>query len=524
VKGAPPSPPLAGVALVAQGVHDVCMVPGSVYGIPARVGLDSMSSYSLVSREFLARLGAKVQVVVGDRSWRVATAGGGDPVQVDRFAVVDLQVDGAPLVRLTLGVLDIPVDVLVGWNDVRGSGLWPILCEVAGRGLPRVLEVAPEESEEGGFDLLAMVAAGSEVSESLSVLKDEFPEVLSGVLSKEPAKLKPMSIRLKPGVVLPRSSPPRRQSAVVSKFIEESVGKLLDMGFIVPSTSSIAQQVVVVRAKGKDFRFCVDFREVNAVSESDLFPIPNLKLLLESVSGHKFYAKFDLRKGYHQVLMDAESRYLTAFICQRGVFEFVRLPFGLKNAPAYFQWLMTEVVLAGLVHGVCEAYQDDVIVYADSEGELLLRVRLLLGRFREFNLCVNPEKCVVGVTSVVFLGHVVSEAGICLDSAKVDGLASLACPVDRSGLRSVLGLANYFRDFVPGFSLKVVSMEELLSPKVPFVWTEIHQKEFQKLKRSVMDAGMLYTVDLLLRTDASIVGVGRFFFSLLRVWSVHWPL
>jgi hypothetical protein len=112
-------------------------------------GLDS--SYSLMSREFLARLGARVQVVVGDRSWRVATAGRGDPVQVDRFAVVDLQVEGAPLVRLTLGVLDIPVDVLVGWNDVRGGGLWPILCEVAGRGLPRVLEVAPEESEEGGL-------------------------------------------------------------------------------------------------------------------------------------------------------------------------------------------------------------------------------------------------------------------------------------------------------------------------------------------------------------------------------------
>jgi hypothetical protein len=107
------------------------------------------------------------------------------------------------------------------------------------------------------------------------------------------------------------------------------------------------------------------------------------------------------------------------------------------------------------------------------------RVRLLLGRFREFNLCVNPEKCVVRVTSVVFLGHVVSEAGIPLDSAKVDGLASLACPVDRSGLRSVLGLTNYFRDSVPEFSLKVVPIEELLSPNVPLCRLRFIRRSFR---------------------------------------------
>ena len=100
-----------------------------------------------------------------------------DPVQVDQFVAVDLQVDGAPMVHLVLGVLGIPVDILVGWNDVRGSGLWPILCEVAGHGLSRALEVAPEESEEGGFDMLAMVAAEPRIPEGLVVLKDEYCQV-----------------------------------------------------------------------------------------------------------------------------------------------------------------------------------------------------------------------------------------------------------------------------------------------------------------------------------------------------------
>jgi hypothetical protein len=111
----------------------------------------------------------------------------------------------------------------------------------------------------------------------------------------------------------------------------------------------------------------------------------------------------------------------------------------------------------------------------------------------------------------MFRGRVVSEAGIRLDSAKVDGLASLACLADISGLCSVLGLAKDFRDFAPGFSRKVARMEELLSPKVPFLWTEVRQKEFQELKRSVMEAGILYTVDyqfpLVVRIDALIAGV-----------------
>ena len=122
LKGPPPVPPLPGVALVAKGVGDVCLVQGLVRGVSARIGLDTMSTYSLVSREFLSKL-APVRVFKGENLWRVSTAGGG-LVDVEEFVRLEVEVEGAPPMSFVFGLMDVPVDVLVGWNDVKGSGLW----------------------------------------------------------------------------------------------------------------------------------------------------------------------------------------------------------------------------------------------------------------------------------------------------------------------------------------------------------------------------------------------------------------
>ena len=103
------------------------------------------------------------------------------------------------------------------------------------------------------------------------------------------------------------------------------------------------------------------------------------------------------------------SRRLTAFICDLGVFEFNRIPFGLRNAPAFFQYVISKEVLAGLLYTCCEVYIDDVIIFADTLEELEVRFRSVLKRFQDFGIIINPEKCVYGVEEIEFLGHFISK-------------------------------------------------------------------------------------------------------------------
>jgi hypothetical protein len=195
------------------------------------------------------------------------------------------------VVRMVLGVMELPVDVLIGWQDIIHKGFWSLLC---------ALGKSPVKTS--GNSLMRTCNWGDT------------------------------------GANLPVASPPRRQSGAVRMFTEESVQKLLDAGFIVPSKSPTASLVVVVRAADKDWRFCVDYGRINNISESNPFPLPNLVGVLERLAGHKFYAKFDLRRGYHQLLVDPRDRHLTAFVCESE--------FGLMNAPAFFQRQMSTAVLA----------------------------------------------------------------------------------------------------------------------------------------------------------------------------------
>ena len=359
--------------------------------------------------------------------------------------------------------------------------------------------------------MVEVVSETIQFPEAVATLITNFNDVFSSVLPVAPAKVPPMHLQLEDAGQLPLI-PPRRQSPVITEFIKSTVQELLALGHIIPSTSPVASPVVVVRSPGKDWRMCIDYREVNSKTVSLLHPLPNLKGILSRVGGHKYYAKLDLRKGYNQAAMDPASRYLTAFITEAGQFEYTRVPFGLKNAPAYFQKVISTVVLAGLVGVICEVYIDDVITFGDNEAELFDNLSVILSRFREFGLVVHPTKCVLGVKEVEFLGHKLSSLGLQLSENKKQGLLALQPPVDTVTLKSFLGLANYFRDFISNFASRCANLHHLASPKVSFSWSEIHAKEFEDIRRAVIDAPMLFHIDyslpLILRTDASKSGVG----------------
>ena len=167
---------------------------------------------------------------------------------------------------------------------------------------------------------------------------------------------------------------------------------MLENGVIRRSTSPWSSPIVLVQKRDGSWRFCIDFRRVNAVTHKDAYPLPRIDSTLDSLSGAQFFSTLDLTSGYWQVEVAEEDKEKTAFSSPQGHFEFNVMPFGLTNAPATFQRLM-ECTLAGLTPEECLIYLDDVIVYSSTFDDHLERLKRVFQRLRQAGLRLKPEKC-----------------------------------------------------------------------------------------------------------------------------------
>eukprot|EP00762_Andalucia_godoyi_P005049 ANDGO_01498.mRNA.1 Retrovirus-related Pol polyprotein from transposon 412 len=169
-------------------------------------------------------------------------------------------------------------------------------------------------------------------------------------------------------------------------------------------------------------------------------------------------------------------------------------------------------VLSGLVGSICEVFVDDICVYAQTPEEFISRLRAVLLRLREYGLRLKAEKCKLGLSEVVYLGHVVSGHGLRISPDKQNVIASMTSPSSRPLLRSFIGLVNYMRSFVRNFSSIIAPLHALCSERSPFIWDEKCQDAFENLKAAIASAPLLhhldYSQEIVLRTDASTVGIG----------------
>jgi hypothetical protein len=241
--------------------------------------------------------------------------------------------------------------------------------------------------------------------------------------------------------------------------------------------------------KDMTWRFCVDFRALNAVTLKDKFPIPVVDELLDELQNTRFFSKIDLRSWYHQVLMHEDDIAKTVFRTHQSHFEFLVMPFGLTNAPATFQALMNETLKPYILKSVL-VFFDDILIYNATWADHLQHLRMVLDTLRQCHLFAKESKCVLGAKEISYLGHVISRQGVAMDITKVEAVQSWPQPKTVCGLRGFLGLAGYYRRFIANFGVIALRLTQLLK-KEGFTWTTTTTEAFDALKKALTTAPVL---------------------------------
>ena len=246
------------------------------------------------------------------------------------------------------------------------------------------------------------------------------------------------------------------------KEVQEYVEDLLANGWVQKSHSSYSSPMVCVRKKDGKLRLCIDYRKLNLKTFPDSQPIPKVQDILNSLGGNRLFTTIDMSKAYHQGFIHEDYRHLTAFATPWSLLEWIRIPFGLMNAPPVFQRYMNEC-LVGLRDVICIPYLDDILTYSKNFESHLKHVEMVLRRLLEHGIKINADKCKWFKKDVNYLGHIVSEDGYQIDGASEQTIDKLkVAPATVGELRSLLGFIGYYRSFIQDFSRKAKPLYDLL--------------------------------------------------------------
>lgn len=303
-----------------------------------------------------------------------------------------------------------------------------------------------------------------------------------------------------------------RVSPIVQKHIDSEIKTMLENDIIEPSNSPWSSPVVMVPKKDGSYRFCVDYRRLNKVTKKDAYPIPYIATILDNLRNSQWLSSLDIKSAYWQICLAEDSRELTAFtVSGRGLYQFKRMPFGLTNSPATFQRLVDRLLGPELEPNAF-VYLDDIIVATDTFEKHLKVLEKIFERFIEAGLTFSKEKCNFCIPELKYLGYVVSSKGLHVDVDKVRAILELKPPKNATEIRRVIGMASWYRRFIPSFPHLINPLTELLKKNRKWEWSKECERSFQSLKNALVSAPILSCPDFskpfVVQTDASAYGIG----------------
>lgn len=302
------------------------------------------------------------------------------------------------------------------------------------------------------------------------------------------------------------------EKEVIDGLLEE----MLTGGIVVESKSPWSSPAVLVAKKDHHTRFCIDYRKLNAVTLDDPYPIPRIEDALDLLEGCRYFSALDVAAMYWHVKLSPEDQVKTAFIIPQGLFEFTRMPFGLKNAPATAARIMNKV-LAGLNYVDCFIYFDDIIIFGRTKEEHDTRLKKVLTRLREYNVKLRQHKCDIGKESIDYLGYHISHQGISPSENNIASVLAIKKPNNVGSLRRFLGLCSYFRRFIKNFASLAQPLYALLKKDAKWVWNEKQSSCFAELKGMITRKPVLacYRTEgaVEVHTDACDHGIGAILYQ-----------
>ena len=288
------------------------------------------------------------------------------------------------------------------------------------------------------------------------------------------------------------------------QWVKDVIEKLLTAKVICTSHSSWSAPIIVVPKGNGGKHLVIDYRALNKVTRKFTWPVHKVEDIFSKLNRAIYFTTLDLWAGYHHISLDKPSIPKTAFNSPFGKFEHVKVPFGLAQAPAYFQELMTGI-LKDFPFTI--AYLDDIIIFSKTPQEHLSHICMVFEKLKSANLSMKKSKCSFFSKEIQYLGHILSATGIQPLPAKTHTIQNMKSPTTPKQVRAFLGLVGYYRKFIKGFT-KIAKPPTLLTrQQVKFDWTPAHHAAFLHLKEVIVQAPILHylnpTKKYIVYTDAS---------------------
>lgn len=345
-----------------------------------------------------------------------------------------------------------------------------------------------------------------EQQERLEAILDQSADVFTA--NGKPAAL--VEHVIDTGTHVPIAVPPYRMSPLRKEILRKEIDQMLAEGVIEESNSPWAAPVVMVPKKNGDVRVCIDYRQLNNITVPDAYPLPRIDDLLHEAKPSPYMTSLDLKAGYWQIQVRPEDQRKTAFVTPFGLYEFKRMPFGLRNAPATFQRFIDRLRIQ--IDAQLLAYLDDLILMSPTFDRHLQDLEELFKLLRNNNVVVNKKKCRFCQEQVPYLGHIITRSGLQTDPAKVLAITEMPIPQNVKQVQSFLQTCSWYRRFVPNFAKCAQPLTQLTKKNAVWDWGTKQQSAYDELKRCLTSAPILRQADIskpyTIKTDASDYALG----------------